>query len=171
MRSVDDDLAERLDALPDAEAEAELRSCCASDTWVAEMLRRRPFGSRDSLLAACDAAFGELSDGDVEQAVAAHGRIGERPEGQEREAAWSRAEQADALTADEVLARRLAEGNREYEAKFGQVFLVRAAGRSAQQMYDALTQRLRNDPQTERAAVRRELAEITRLRLTRLVSR
>jgi 2-oxo-4-hydroxy-4-carboxy-5-ureidoimidazoline decarboxylase len=49
------------------------------------------------------------------------------------------------------------------------VFLIRAAGRTAEEMLAALDERLRNDPQTERDVVRRELAQIVRLRLLRCV--
>jgi 2-oxo-4-hydroxy-4-carboxy-5-ureidoimidazoline decarboxylase len=64
---------------------------------------------------------------------------------------------------------RLAEGNRRYEERFGHVFLIRAAGRSAEEMLAALEQRLGHDDDTERDVVRRELAEIVRLRLLKLV--
>jgi 2-oxo-4-hydroxy-4-carboxy-5-ureidoimidazoline decarboxylase len=50
------------------------------------------------------------------------------------------------------------------------VFLIRAAGRSAQEMYDALQARLAHDETTERSVVRDELAEIVRLRLAKLVN-
>ena len=64
---------------------------------------------------------------------------------------------------------RIAEGNRAYEQRFGHVFLIRAAGRTADEMLAALTERLGNDPETERDVVRRELAEIVRLRLLKVV--
>jgi 2-oxo-4-hydroxy-4-carboxy-5-ureidoimidazoline decarboxylase len=63
----------------------------------------------------------------------------------------------------------LVEANRAYEERFGHVFLIRAAGRTAEEMLAALDERLRNDPQTERDVVRRELAQIVRLRLLRCV--
>ena len=56
-----------------------------------------------------------------------------------------------------------------YEARFGQVFLIRAAGRSAEEMLAALERRLGHDDATERDVVRRELAEIVRLRLLKVV--
>ena len=65
---------------------------------------------------------------------------------------------------------RLDEGNRRYEERFGRVFLIRAAGRSAEEMLAALEQRLGHDDDTERDVVRRELAEIVRLRLLKVVA-
>jgi 2-oxo-4-hydroxy-4-carboxy-5-ureidoimidazoline decarboxylase len=82
---------------------------------------------------------------------------------------WSRTEQAGALGAGATVAERLAEGNRAYEQRFGHVFLIRAAGRTADEMLAALTERLGNDPRTERDVVRRELADIVRLRLLKVV--
>ncbi len=159
-----------LDALEDARAVAELRTCCAAEEWVQTMLAHRPFGTLDRLLDAGEAAVVAMDDDALEQALDAHPRIGERRLGIGREDAWSRTEQAGALTADDDLQARLAEGNRAYEERFGHVFLIRAAGRSAQEMYDALQARLAHDETTERSVVRDELAEIVRLRLVKLVS-
>jgi 2-oxo-4-hydroxy-4-carboxy-5-ureidoimidazoline decarboxylase len=64
----------------------------------------------------------------------------------------------------------MAAGNRYYETRFGHVYLVSAAGRSAQEMLDFLHVRLANDPATERDIVRTELAKINRNRLTRLLA-
>ncbi|HET6627884.1 MAG TPA: 2-oxo-4-hydroxy-4-carboxy-5-ureidoimidazoline decarboxylase [Nocardioidaceae bacterium] len=159
------------DELTDEQAADELRTCCAADTWVHAMLGHRPFGDLQRFLNTGEAAAQALDDDALEQALAAHARIGERRAGITREDSWSRTEQAGALTADEDLQRRLAEGNRAYEERFGHVFLIRAAGRSAAEMYDALQARLGNDDATERSVVRQELAEIVRLRLAKLVTR
>ena len=80
----------------------------------------------------------------------------------------SRREQAG-VTGDETLAA-LAAGNREYEARFGHVYLVCASGRSGEELLAVLRSRLDNDPVTERAVVREELGRINRLRLERLAT-
>jgi 2-oxo-4-hydroxy-4-carboxy-5-ureidoimidazoline decarboxylase len=159
-----------LDHLADEQAVAELSACCAADAWVHTMLGHRPFGSLHDLLDAGEAAALALDDAGLEQALAAHARIGERRTGNDREDNWSRTEQAAALVADDDASARLADGNRAYEERFGHVFLIRAAGRSAEEMYAALQERLTNDETAERSVVRHELAEIVRLRLARLVS-
>ncbi len=159
-----------LDHLADEQAIAELRTCCAADAWVHAVLRKRPFGSLQPLLDAGEAAVLALDDDALGQALAAHPRIGERRTGTDREDNWSRMEQATALAAGDDIQVLLAEGNLAYEERFGHVFLIRAAGRSAQEMYDALQSRLANDEAAERSVVRHELAEIVRLRLARLVS-
>jgi 2-oxo-4-hydroxy-4-carboxy-5-ureidoimidazoline decarboxylase len=50
------------------------------------------------------------------------------------------------------------------------VFLVRAAGRSPEELMAELRRRLGNDEETERAEVTAQLAEITALRVRELVS-
>jgi 2-oxo-4-hydroxy-4-carboxy-5-ureidoimidazoline decarboxylase len=103
-----------------------------------------------------------LSWDDVLIALNAHPRIGERPAGDSREAAWSRREQS-AVTADDAIR----EANRAYEEKFGHVFLIFASGRSQEEILAAAKQRLGNDEQTEREVVKEELRKIALLRLER----
>lgn len=76
----------------------------------------------------------------------------------------SRGEQAGVPEDDDVLAR-LAEGNRRYEERFDRIYLVRAAGRGADEMLALLEERLANDDATERAVTRGQLADIALLRL------
>lgn len=160
----------RLNGLAEESAAAELRACCAADTWVQAMLAARPFESPAALLGTSDRVVAAFDGASLEQALAAHGRIGERRGGSAREDSWSRTEQAAALAAGEDVQARLAAGNRAYEERFGHVFLIRAAGRTAEEMYAELRGRLANDAATERTVVLHELAEIVRLRLTRLVA-
>lgn len=146
-------------------SEEELRACCAADAWLVRISAARPFPNARALLDLSDGVVLDLDDASLDQALAAHARIGERRLGSTTEDRWSRTEQAGALTAEADLRERMAEGNRRYEERFGHVFLIRAAGRTAEEMYAALSERLGNDPSTERQVVRRELAEIVRLRL------
>ena len=150
------------DVVPDEEA---LRACCAADAWVHRLQAARPVGSTKELLDLSDDTVLSLDEAALDQALASHARIGERRLGSTTEDRWSRTEQAGALGAGDDVATRLAEGNRRYEEKFGHVFLIRAAGRSGEEMLDALERRLDNDPAAERDVLRRELAEIVRLRL------
>jgi 2-oxo-4-hydroxy-4-carboxy-5-ureidoimidazoline decarboxylase len=144
------------------EFERFLRSCCDAPAWARRVLARRPFGTGDDLLAAAEEELAPTTEDDVDAALAAHPRIGERSERPD-----SRREQSAALAGDPAVLDALAEGNRRYEARFGHVYLVCASGRSAGELLDVLRSRLDNDPATERAVLRRELAAITRLRLLR----
>ncbi|WP_240810121.1 2-oxo-4-hydroxy-4-carboxy-5-ureidoimidazoline decarboxylase [Actinomadura sp. WMMA1423] len=146
----------------------ELAACCASRRWVAAVAGRS-YADLGALRAASRRALDGLDWPDVEEALAAHPRIGDRVGGGTREARWSRGEQAGAADAAGDVQDALTAGNRAYEERFGHVFLVRASGRSATEMLGALRERLCNDPAAEREVVRRELAEIVDLRLARLV--
>jgi 2-oxo-4-hydroxy-4-carboxy-5-ureidoimidazoline decarboxylase len=66
-------------------------------------------------------------------------------------------------------AARLAAGNAAYEERFGHVFLIRAAGRSAEAILGQLDRRLGNDQQTERREVADNLRQIALLRLEQAV--
>jgi len=158
------------DALPADEAERELLSCCASTAWAGVVAAGRPYRDLGLVHAAADRAFAALTEADIDEALAAHPRIGERAAGPSREAGWSRTEQSGAASADEATQAALAAGNRAYEERFGQVFLICATGLSAEQMLAALHARLDHDSVTERQVVRAELQKIVRLRLDRLLA-
>jgi 2-oxo-4-hydroxy-4-carboxy-5-ureidoimidazoline decarboxylase len=70
--------------------------------------------------------------------------------------------------ADGIL-RRLADANRDYEARFGYIFIVYATGKSAAEMLDMLEGRMENDPDVEIHIAAGEQQKITRLRLMKLV--
>jgi 2-oxo-4-hydroxy-4-carboxy-5-ureidoimidazoline decarboxylase len=154
-------------ALPPSEAERELLACCATPAWAKAVAGRRPYPDRIALRAAGDAAARALTWADVVLALSAHPRIGERAAGEGREAAWSRREQAGAD--DPSVAAALVEANREYEERFGHVFLIFATGKSAPEMLAAARARLAHDEATERPVVQEELRKIALLRLERLV--
>ncbi|WP_369374890.1 2-oxo-4-hydroxy-4-carboxy-5-ureidoimidazoline decarboxylase [Promicromonospora sp. Populi] len=111
-------------------------------------------------------AAAEWDAADVETALAHHPRIGERAAGDSTEARLSRTEQP---TAAEATAARIAEGNAAYEARFGRIFLVRAAGRTAEDILANLTERLTNDPAVEALVTAEQLRQIALLRLETLV--
>jgi 2-oxo-4-hydroxy-4-carboxy-5-ureidoimidazoline decarboxylase len=160
-----------LNALPADDAERELRSCCAATAWVRRMVAARPFAAAAALTRAADAAFAELVWPDIEEALQAHPRVGDRPRGLDRESSWSRGEQAGVLDAAREVAHDLHEGNIAYEKRFGHVFLICATGLSAEQMLAALRDRLGNDEAAERDIVRAELLKIVHLRLAKLLER
>ena len=62
--------------------------------WVSQLVAGRPYRTLDELVTASDAAIAALTWPDIEEALAAHPRIGDRPAAPGREAAWSRQEQA-----------------------------------------------------------------------------
>ena len=64
----------------------------------------------------------------------------------------------------------MAAGNRDYELRFGHIFLICAAGLSGEQILDDLRCRLSNDTETEKDVVTGELRRIAALRLAKAVT-
>ena len=154
-----------LNSAPEERLRADLAACCAAPEWVAAMVAGRPYADEDELLAASDAAVAGLTDAGLAAALAAHPRIGDRPAGE-----WSRQEQAGVGSAGADVRAELAAANAAYERRFGQVYLVCATGRSAEELLDICRSRLANDPAAERAVVLVELAGINRIRLAKLLA-
>jgi 2-oxo-4-hydroxy-4-carboxy-5-ureidoimidazoline decarboxylase len=151
---------------PAAELEAELLAVCAAPAWGAQVAALRPYPYKKDVLTAADAAARSLSWADVLRGLSAHPRIGERAQGESREAAWSRREQSAAAGGDEAA---LIAANRAYEDKFGHVFLIFASGKSQGEILAAARARLENDEAAERVIVAEELRKIALLRLERLL--
>ncbi|ANN19277.1 OHCU decarboxylase [Amycolatopsis orientalis] len=143
-----------------------LTACLDVPRWVETLLARRPYPDLAALLAAAE-ALTPLRPDEVQQAMAAHPRIGEKASGESTEASWSRSEQSGV---DSATAREFAAANAEYEAAFGHVFLVCASGRSGTELLENLRSRLSNDPEKELEVAGRELAAIAALRLEKAVT-
>ncbi len=159
------------DALPDCDAAPLLETCCGSHAWVRTMLERRPFGSLMRILDEADEVWWSLAPDDWREAFDHHPRIGEQSAAAPQGAvalAWSADEQRGVVQSSEGTRQALADGNREYERKFGHIYLVCAAGKSAEEMLALLRSRLSNDPATELQVAAGEQAKITRLRLEKL---
>ena len=156
----------QLDAV---EADSLVRPCLDVDRWVSGVISGRPFASVDDLLAAARGVADPLTAAELERALSHHPRIGQQASGATAEAGMSRSEQA-ALEVDDDVRRRLAEGNRAYERRFGRIFLIRAAGRSSEEILSQLQTRLQNDAPTEDQVVADQLRQIALVRLTGMVS-
>jgi 2-oxo-4-hydroxy-4-carboxy-5-ureidoimidazoline decarboxylase len=141
-----------------------LLGCLAVPRWADDVLAGQPYADRAALLAAADAAARELSDEELDQALSGHPRIGERG-GAPGMSAQSQREQSGVDPGAGDTAARLEAGNAAYEARFGRVFLIRAAGRDAEEILRELDRRLHNDDATERAETVDNLREIALLRL------
>ena len=65
----------------------------------------------------------------------------------------------------ERVKRALGEANREYERRFGRIFIVSAAGKSAEEILSALRRRLNSDEATELREAAEQQRQITQIRL------
>jgi OHCU decarboxylase len=155
-----------INELSDEQAAEELLAVCHSRRWAKQVAAGRPYADLAALQQAADQVWTGLGPDDWLEAFAAHPRIGERGGAS---ADWSRREQAGVGAAGEDIRQRIAAGNAEYEARFGHVFLISAAGRDATEILDALQRRLGNDPDTELRVAAEEHRRITRLRIEQLM--
>ena len=142
-----------------------LTACLHVPRWVDEVAGAGPYRSLDALLDRARAAATPLSPGEIDQALSAHPRIGERAAGTGEAQRFSRAEQSASADPDVRLAAELAAGNEAYEERFGRIFLIRAAGRSRPEILAELRRRLTLDPETEQQQVGAELRDIALLRI------
>jgi 2-oxo-4-hydroxy-4-carboxy-5-ureidoimidazoline decarboxylase len=156
-----------LDRATVADATAALRPCCASTRWVSQLVAGRPYRTPGTLVAASDAAIAALTWPDIEEALAAHPRIGDRPAGAGQEAAWSRQEQSGTSAAGPGAQAALRSANAAYQERFGHVFLICATGLRTSDMLIALHERMGNDLAMEHETVRKELGKIAALRLAK----
>lgn len=139
-----------------------LRELCGSRRWVELMEAGGPYPGTAELQAAAERAFDALAPEDWREAFAAHSSIGAPRAGD----AVGAGEQAGIDGADAAVRAELAAANLAYQQRFGFVFLIRARGRSADEMLAALRERLDNPPEVEFANACAQQREITAMRLT-----
>ena len=154
---------QRLDTATARDARRLLDTCCGSTRWVEGMMKHRPFGSQAALIASAQIVWDELSQPDWLEAFAHHPKIGDRAALRAKFAATrhlSEREQSGVDSASDEVLDALAAGNREYEQKFGYIFIVCATGKSAGEMLALLRERLANAPEHEIRVARAEQLKI-----------
>lgn len=159
-------------AMPAPELEAALRSCCGSSGWVAAMAKERPFDSLEHLKTRAGELWKKLSAPDFDEAFKAHPRIGEKKaDAHQSKTAhgWSTNEQSKVGAASEAVLAELRDVNKNYEEKFGRIYIVCATGKSAEEMLAIAKERMQNAPDVELARAADEQRKITELRLEKLV--
>lgn len=152
-----------LDDATVSDAVATASGWAAVPAWAAALAAARPYGSVAALSERAAAEARGWGAAELDVALAEHPRIGERGTD-----ASSAREQSAMRTADDDVTRAIAEGNVEYERRFGRVFLVRAAGRTPEELLAELRRRLGNEPDVEVGEATTALADIAlhRIRAT-----
>jgi OHCU decarboxylase len=161
-----------LNQLAEDDAVRELLQCCGSKRWASQLTQLRPFLSLEQLLENSERIWWTLSAQDWLEAFSAHPKIGEKKAataGTIQSQEWSENEQAGVKSAREDTLATLAKLNREYEAKFGYIFIVCASGKSSEQMLELLQQRLRHKPEDELSVAATEQALITAIRVRKML--
>ena len=163
-----------LNRLQPDEASLEFLRCCGSARWAGAMAAARPFADIDSVETTADRMFDTLGRADWLEAFVAHPRIGETERagraGREGIVAdWSAQEQAAGRGSDDMVRDRLAKAQRDYETRFGYIFIICATGKSADEMLSALERRVMHGPDEELRVAAEEQRKITHLRIRKLL--
>jgi 2-oxo-4-hydroxy-4-carboxy-5-ureidoimidazoline decarboxylase len=146
-----------------------VRPCLDVDRWVDELVTSRPQPDREALLKTAQDAAQSFTSAELEHALAHHPRIGQHAAGNDTQAQMSRSEQSAATTTQDV-PQQLAAANAAYEQRFGHVFLIRAAGRTATEILGELERRMENDEAAEWAETADQLRQIAVSRLEQVVT-
>lgn len=153
-------------------ASREILPCCGSRAWACGVAALRPISAPEQMFAASDRVWGGLTERDWQEAFDSHPRIGQ----QHARAAtaesllWSAQEQKAAVSAaaqEDTTTLALAAGNRQYEDRFGRIFIVCASGKSAMEILSILNARMQNSVATEWFEAGEQQRQITQLRLRR----
>jgi len=167
------DSLQNLNSLPASAAEQAFLKCCGSRNWAQRMVDTRAHRSASDLVETANRVWWSLEPEDWLEAFRSHPKIGEKKaaaatavEAQK----WSADEQSGIKDSAQQTLAELARLNREYEQKFGYIFIVCASGKSSEEMLAILHERLKNDPEDELRIAAGEQAKITELRLKRLLA-
>ena len=163
-----------LNTLSTEECRDILQKCCGSQRWVEKMIENRPYRSTQQVTQLAKNIWDALNKVDYLEAFSHHPKIGADISALKTKFrtthSLSKAEQSGVSSASDEVLQALAQGNIEYEIKFGYIFIVCATGKSAAQMLSLLQKRLPNSPDDELKIAANEQLKITLLRLEKLTT-
>jgi 2-oxo-4-hydroxy-4-carboxy-5-ureidoimidazoline decarboxylase len=156
--------------LEQSEKQALLTQCCGSSAWVDKMMKLTWADRLDDLFANAEKTWFECHEDDWKEAFLHHPKIGDINALRYKFSLdrFAGSEQSAVDQASEKFLQLLASLNKEYEEKFGYIFIVCATGKSAEEMLDLLTERLQNPAEEEIQIAMKEQNKITKLRLEKL---
>ncbi|WP_434671043.1 2-oxo-4-hydroxy-4-carboxy-5-ureidoimidazoline decarboxylase (plasmid) [Klebsiella sp. B345] len=160
----------RFNRMAEDEAMVLLTPCVAVPEWSTPLICQRPYANRADLLQVARQAMHNWGEKELNQALCAHPRIGEKPTETQAHAVLSRQEQSGVDHSDDMLSQALKEGNALYEECFGRLFLIRAKRRSGEEILQALMRRLQYSNAEDMQEALEQLREITLLRLEGMIS-
>ena len=164
---------EELNKLTPSQLKEQLTKCCGSSAWVNKMASQFPLRDEQELFQKADEFWNSLAEQDWLEAFEHHPKIGDINSLKEKfanTANWASGEQASVQQASQQTLEQLAEGNKQYQEKFGYIFIVCATGKSADEMLQILQSRLPNNAAIEIKIAAAEQAKITKIRLDKLLS-
>lgn len=143
-------------------------SCCGSSFWVDSLMKQFPFVNEKGLVdAALELWYNQCSPTDWLESFTHHPKIGDVKSLTKK---FAGKEQAAVATATKKTIKALADANKDYESKFGFIFIVCATGKSAIEMLRLLESRLSNSIGEELHIAMGEQMKITILRFQKLIT-
>lgn len=164
---------QRLNSMSHKAATAAFQTVCGSSKWANAMAKARPFANREALLSQSRTIGTTLDKDDWLEAFSHHPRIGEKKAAAGNTAQgsqWSTQEQAGVASAEAKTLDALAQGNQDYENRFGYIYLICATGKSAAEMLLMLQERMKNDPDTEIKVAAQQQELINQIRLEKMLT-
>jgi 2-oxo-4-hydroxy-4-carboxy-5-ureidoimidazoline decarboxylase len=162
-----------LNNLDKSKLKTELSKCCGATKWIEKMEMIFPVHDSKELFDKAEKIWFSCNEKDWMEAFKHHPRIGDINSLKEKFAAtasWAAKEQSGVLETSQRVLDNLARVNKEYEEKFGFIFIVCATGKSAEEMLNMLESRLKNKPGDEIMVAMGEQHKITKIRLQKLLS-
>jgi 5-hydroxyisourate hydrolase/2-oxo-4-hydroxy-4-carboxy-5-ureidoimidazoline decarboxylase len=160
--------------LENNEALAALLRCCGAANWTQSVLQERPYTSEKELVQKATAVwYNECTRQDWLNAFTHHSKIGDLKSIQKKfseTASLASEEQAAVTTTSLTILNDLATANKEYEDKFGFIFIVCATGKGADEMLRLIQNRLLNTYDEELLIAMGEQHKITIIRLRKLLN-
>ncbi len=161
-------------------AKTELLKCCGSQKWASLMMEIFPFDSDEDLHnKAATIWYDKCKEGDWLEAFQHHPKIGGlSPLIKQGDMVvslastnnWAAAEQSGVKQANAEITEILVRRNKEYEEKFGFIFIVCATGKSAEEILAILESRVINNHDEEIKIAMSEQNKITQIRLKKLIN-
>ena len=164
---------EELNNLSKKKTIEEFFKCCGSSAWAHKLADSKPFKNKQQLLEVSDHIWATCSKQDGLEAFTHHPKIGDLKSLEKKfdsTKEWAGKEQAGVDSATHKTLAELANGNHEYENKFGFIFIVCATGKTATEMLAMLNARLQNNLETEFKIAMTEQNKITHIRLEKLLA-
>lgn len=156
-------------------AGTQLSACCGSSKWKEGMMNKFPFADEMTLFDnAQDIWYAACNEADWLEAFAHHPKIGDIKNLTVKSDSTKHLagnEQSGVNEASAEIIQELAKANREYEARFGFIFIVCATGKSANEMLRLLKDRLKNSLREELSIAMGEQYKITILRLQKILDK
>ena len=146
-------------------------NCLGARRWAQEMTQDRPYAHAQALVEKAAQAWEKLGRDDWLEAFGAHPKIGDIESLKAKYSATknlAESEQSGVTQASQQVLEELAAKNKEYEEKFGYIFIVCATGKTADEMLNILRSRIVNSSNEELKKAIEEQKKITRLRLEKL---